>query len=66
MPAPRGTFIWYDVMRNDTKAATEFYSDVIGWDAQEHAMPDNRTYTNLQQRAGDGRGADGDLRGIVR
>jgi predicted enzyme related to lactoylglutathione lyase len=45
MPAPRGTFIWYDVMRNDTKAATEFYSDVIGWDAQEHAMPDNRTYT---------------------
>jgi predicted enzyme related to lactoylglutathione lyase len=45
MPAPRGKFIWYDVMTSDTKAATAFYSDVIGWDAKEHAMPDNRNYT---------------------
>jgi predicted enzyme related to lactoylglutathione lyase len=45
MPAPSGKFIWYDVMTSDTKAATAFYRDVIGWDAQEHAMPDNRTYT---------------------
>src|SRR5262249_11496024 len=45
MSAPRGTFIWYDVMTSDTNAATAFYSDVIGWNAQEHAMPDNRTYT---------------------
>src|SRR5215469_5573801 len=45
MSAPRGKFIWYDVMTSDTKAATAFYSHVIGWDAQEHAMPDNRTYT---------------------
>jgi uncharacterized protein len=45
MPAPRGKFIWYDVMTSDTKAATAFYSQVVGWDAQEHAMPDNRTYT---------------------
>jgi len=44
MPAPRGKFIWYDVMTNDPKAATSFYSDVIGWDAQEYAMPD-RSYT---------------------
>ena len=28
MPAPRGTFIWYDVMTHDTKAAAAFYSDV--------------------------------------
>jgi predicted enzyme related to lactoylglutathione lyase len=45
MPAPRGKFIWYDVMTSDTKAATEFYRHVIGWNAQEHAMPDNRSYT---------------------
>ena len=45
MPAPRGKFIWYDVMTSDTKAATAFYSDVIGWQAQEHAMPDNGSYT---------------------
>jgi len=45
MPAPRGKFIWYDVMTHDTKAAAAFYSDVIGWNAQEHRMPDNRIYT---------------------
>jgi predicted enzyme related to lactoylglutathione lyase len=45
MGAARGKFIWYDVMTSDTKIATAFYSDVIGWDAQEHAMPDNRSYT---------------------
>jgi uncharacterized protein len=44
MPSQRGKFIWYDVMTNDPKAATSFYSDVIGWDAQEYAMPD-RSYT---------------------
>jgi predicted enzyme related to lactoylglutathione lyase len=45
MPAPRGTFIWYDVMTNDTKKAAAFYSQVIGWDTQEHAMADGGTYT---------------------
>src|SRR5262249_5165475 len=45
MPTPRGKFVWYDVMTSDTKAAAAFYSHVIGWEAQEHAMPDNRTYT---------------------
>jgi hypothetical protein len=45
MPAPRGKFIWYDVMTSDTKAAAKFYSDVIGWDAQEHPMADGSTYT---------------------
>lgn len=44
MAAPRGRFIWYDVMTDDPKAATAFYSDVIGWDAQEYVMPD-RSYT---------------------
>jgi uncharacterized protein len=45
MPAPRGKFIWYDVMTSDTKAAAAFYTGVIGWEAQEHAMPDNGSYT---------------------
>src|SRR5262249_58781747 len=35
----------YDAMRSDAKGATAFHSHVIGWDAQEHAMPDNRAYT---------------------
>src|ERR1700745_3142245 len=45
MSAPRGKFIWYDVMTSDPKAATAFSRHVIGWEAQEHAMPDARTYT---------------------
>src|SRR5258708_33825587 len=44
MAAQRGNFIWYDVMTSEPKAATSFYSDVIGWDAQEYPMED-RTYT---------------------
>jgi predicted enzyme related to lactoylglutathione lyase len=40
----RGNFVWYDVMTSDPKAATSFYRHVIGWDAQEFAMPD-RSYT---------------------
>ena len=44
MAAQRGNFIWYDVMTSEPKAATSFYSDVIGWDAHEYPMED-RTYT---------------------
>jgi predicted enzyme related to lactoylglutathione lyase len=47
----RGKFIWYDVMTSDTKVATAFYSNVIGWQAQEHAMQDNRIYTVFSKGA---------------
>ena len=42
--AARGNFIWYDVMTSEPKAATSFYSDVIGWDAQEYPT-ENGAYT---------------------
>ena len=45
MPAPRGQFIWYDVMTTDTKAAAKFYGDVIGWSTQEHPIADGGVYT---------------------
>lgn len=45
MPAPRGKFVWYDVMTTDTKSATNFYRAVIGWSAQEHPMADGGSYT---------------------
>ena len=45
MTTPRWKFIWYDVMTTDTKAAAKFYSDVIGWKAQEHPMADGGSYT---------------------
>ena len=49
MPTPRGTFIWYDFMTTDTKAAATFYSHVIGWDAHERVMADDRIYTVFSQ-----------------
>ena len=45
MPASSGKFVWYDVMTTDTKAAAKFYSEVIGWSAEEHATPDGNSYT---------------------
>ena len=45
MPAPRGKFIWYDVMTNDTKAASDFYKAVVGWNAAEFPMADGSNYT---------------------
>ena len=32
-------FFWYDVMANDTDAARRFYSDVVGWGAQDSPAP---------------------------
>jgi uncharacterized protein len=49
MPAPRGKFIWYDVMTNDTKAASDFYKAVIGWNAAEFPMADGSAYTVFSQ-----------------
>jgi uncharacterized protein len=49
MPTLRGTFIWYDIMTTNTKAAAIFYSPVIGWDAHEHVLADDRIYTVLSK-----------------
>jgi uncharacterized protein len=49
MPSPRGKFIWYDVMTNDTKAASDFYKDVVGWSAVEFPMADGSNYTVFSQ-----------------
>ena len=32
-------FVWHDVMTTDMAAAAEFYSKVVGWRAQDSAMP---------------------------
>ncbi len=34
MPNPYGSFVWYELMTSDTKAAEAFYRDVVGWGAQ--------------------------------
>jgi predicted enzyme related to lactoylglutathione lyase len=39
-------FVWYDLMTTDTKAATAFYHDVIGWEATDSHLP-GHAYTYL-------------------
>lgn len=34
-----GSFVWYELMTSDTKAAENFYKAVIGWDAANSGMP---------------------------
>jgi predicted enzyme related to lactoylglutathione lyase len=46
MPGNISKFVWYDVMTTDTKAATTFYRNVIGWDIKDSGMTD-RSYSLL-------------------
>ena len=40
MPTPTvNSFFWYDVMTTDTRAATTFYADVVGWVPQDSGSP---------------------------
>lgn len=40
MPAPLGSFVWYEYMASDAKAAADFYARVVGWAAKDAAMAD--------------------------
>ena len=45
-PSP---FCWYELMTPDARAATNFYSHVVGWAAKKAEVPDNPVdYTLLQ------------------
>jgi len=46
MSSSQGTFVWYDVMTTDSKAAETFYRDVVGWRTQDSGLSD-RSYTIL-------------------
>lgn len=35
MDSSTGRFVWYELMTTDTKAALAFYTEVVGWKAQE-------------------------------
>ncbi len=35
----RGRFVWHELMTSDTRAATAFYTDVIGWTIADSGMP---------------------------
>lgn len=51
MPKNHGSFVWYDLMTTDRKAAEAFYKDVVSWDMADSGMPD-RQYTILSKGNG--------------
>lgn len=46
MTRSQGSFVWYDLMTTDPKAAEAFYKTVVGWDAADSGMPGG-SYTIL-------------------
>jgi predicted enzyme related to lactoylglutathione lyase len=40
MPAPLGSFVWYEYMASDAKAAADFYARVVGWSVKDADMTD--------------------------
>lgn len=55
-PTP-GQFIWVELMSRDWGQAKQFYSELLGWQAQEMPMPDGSVYTVFQ--TGNGNAAGG-------
>jgi len=47
MPQNKGSFVWYDLMTTDPKAAEVFYKNVVGWNAADSGMPADHPYTIL-------------------
>ena len=39
MANAQGTFVWYELMTSDLKAAEAFYRKVVGWTAQDAGIP---------------------------
>ena len=58
MSGNHGRFIWCELMTPDTAGGKAFYSDVVGWSAQEMPGPDG-TYTRFEA---DGYGVGGMMR----
>ena len=38
MPTPLGSFVHYEYMASDAKAAADFYAEVVGWSAKDAGM----------------------------
>jgi predicted enzyme related to lactoylglutathione lyase len=58
MTISSGDFFWYDVMTSDPKPATDFYTKVVGWGAEEAGV-EGSSYTVLELDGGKGMGVAG-------
>ena len=57
MEAKTGSFCWLELGTTDRSAATNFYSKLFGWTAQDMSMGPDMTYTMLRLGANDVAGA---------
>ena len=42
MVADHGRFAWYELMTTDVAAARTFYAQVVGWQAEDASIDQNR------------------------
>ena len=48
----RGRFVWHELMTTDTGAASDFYSRVVPWKAEDSGMPSYSLWMSGKTRAG--------------
>jgi uncharacterized protein len=48
----RGRFVWHELMTTDTDAASDFYSRVVPWKAEDSGMPSYSLWMSGKYRAG--------------
>jgi predicted enzyme related to lactoylglutathione lyase len=61
---PHGSFIWYELMTKDPKAAKAFYDKVVGWNIDAEPMPGGKDYRGINAHdgmAGGVMGLDADM-----
>jgi hypothetical protein len=54
---PAGNFVWFELSTSDPAAAKQFYSSLLGWDAQDFPMGPGMVYTMFQLNGRDAAGA---------
>jgi uncharacterized protein len=47
----RGRFVWHELMTTDTDAASDFYSHIVPWKAQDSGMPSYTLWMSGKYRA---------------
>ena len=48
----RGRFVWHELMTSDTDAASDFYSRIVPWKAEDSGMPSYSLWMSGKTRAG--------------
>lgn len=54
---PAGNFVWFELSTSDPAGAKQFYSSLLGWDAQDSPMGPGMMYTMFRLKGRDTAGA---------